>query len=437
PSRDAAVWRPFRVEAGGRAVKLTFSVTPLQVVRVRVVDGEGHPVGRARVECAMATGGGGEIGMTDAEGRYACEGLLPGAYRLRARPVVAGSRLAEREKVLSPIKARPKEGESWVATYYPRAVSWGEAETVMVGEGGVREFEIRLRSVAMFRARGVVVDEAGKGLSGAEVWLLSEVGWGTAEARVVAGADGSFEFPAVRAGAWKVSAEGKRGEVTLRGEAALEMPARDLEGWRLEVAPPFAVEGAVEGLPEGERASLSLAPVGGGESIGGGYEKVLRFEGLYAGRYRVAHWGVMERFYLRSVRLGGEEVTGRVVELTGQGARMQFVFRPGAARVEGRVEQGAGMKVVLVAADAEEYVEGQDVRLAVCDGEGRFTMPGVRPGEYLAFAFAMGGVNSDAMREAVFRLGLSREGRVVRLKEGESAVVDLKVTAYPAQLKRP
>jgi hypothetical protein len=103
----------------------------------------------------------------------------------------------------------------------------------------------------------------------------------------------------------------------------------------------------------------------------------------------------------------------------------------------GTVENGAGVKVVLVDAAQDEFVPGQDIRVAVCDERGRFTIEGLRPATYYAFAFAIGGVNTGAVREAVFLLGLSRQAQTIRLGESETANIELHITPFPLALQRP
>lgn len=71
--------KPFHVADGGGSVKLQIPMLPLSSLRVRVVDGNGQPVPRVRVEVFIATGGGGSIGTTDADGRFSPDGLMPGA----------------------------------------------------------------------------------------------------------------------------------------------------------------------------------------------------------------------------------------------------------------------------------------------------------------------------------------------------------------------
>lgn len=437
--------KAFHIGENSRRVKLEIPLRPLMTLRVRVVDGEGRPVPNVRVECFVATGGGGTIGNTDSDGRSFLTGLLAGAYKLRARPVLPDTPLSQRSKVLTVLPTKPPEGEhwAWAPTYFPNAAELAGAETVDVHEGAdPPEYEIRLRSAPVYRLRGVVSDEANKPVPGASVSLESEIGWGPAEASADSAADGSFEFPSIRAGDWQVVGRTKRGETALRGFTQLVMPQRDLAGISVQVAPPFVVDVAFEGLPiGGRRPSLSLIPTAGP------YEQhatasprpdgTMRFEEVYAGRYRLAQWGALSGYYVKSIILGLEDVTGKAVNLRPQSPLVKLIYASNAARAWGSVENGAGIKVVLVDASEEEYIPGQDVNVAVCDEQGRFAIEDLRPGTYHAFAFAIAGVNSGAVKRAVFRLGLSRQAKTVRLGEGSAVRLELKTMPFPVELQRP
>lgn len=447
--RAPAFWeppsKPFHIGGNNRAVKLEIPMRPLVTLQVRVVDGEGHPVPNVRVECFLTVGGGGVIGNTDSEGRSSLAGLLAGAYKLRARPVLPGTPLAQRSKEISALSIRPSEGErwAWAPTYFPDTVELAAAETLIVAEGAKPpEYEIMLRAAPVHCLRGVVSDDEGRPVSGASVSLLSEIGWGAAEAKVASSTDGSFEFPSVRPGEWQVVATAKRGEVVLKGFTQLVMPRRDLEGVLLQIAQPFALDVVFEGLPRDRKGPLVwLFPEAGPDEqvahAGPQPDGTTRFEEVYAGRYRLGQPGALSGYYLKSIELGSADITGKVVDLTQQSPPVKLVFSSKPARAWGRVENGAGIKVVLVDAAQEDYILGQEVRIAVCDDQGRFAIEDLRPGTYHAFAFAMAGVNTGAVKEAVLRLGLSQQARTVRLGEGEAVKLDLKITPFPASLGRP
>src|ERR1035437_9477189 len=197
PQGSDPACKPFHVGAGGDSLKFQVPVMPLGKLRGRVLDGEGRPVPRVQVELFRVHFSGGSIMTTDAEGGFSQDGLIPGAYQLRARPVLPGAPMGRRPEALSPVPAKPPEGDRWMwaPTYFPNAIEIGGAETIVVREGtDLAEYVIQLRSAPVYRLHGTAVDSAGSPASGVVLQLLSETGWSAAEAEATSGENGAFEF---------------------------------------------------------------------------------------------------------------------------------------------------------------------------------------------------------------------------------------------------
>jgi hypothetical protein len=199
------------------------------------------------------------------------------------------------------------------------------------------------------------------------------------------------------------------------------------------VSPPFTLDGVVEGTPPGTRPLVLLYSASGGETAAAVAEPAGSFhvEGLYPGKYRVGSYSQLSGHYLGSVLLGSQDVTGRDVTLASDSPRLHVIYKPNAARVRGAVEDGAGVRVVLIEADRDRQIPTQWLRAATCDEQGRFAVEGLRPGLYHAFAFQIVNVNTGAVQEAVFEKGLVRQGKTISLAEGETATLELRVTPWP------
>jgi hypothetical protein len=312
PSGGDAAYKPFHVAGGGKPVKLHVPIVPLAMLRGRVLDVDRRPVPSVRVELFMATGNGGDISTTDAAGRFSFERILPGAYKLRARPVLPGSPLAQRSKEVSPISANPPEGErwTWAPTYFPNTTDIAGAETIVAREGAdLAGYDIHLRSTPVYRLRGLVLDHEGRPAPAVRLSLLSEIGWGTAEAAVTSAPDGTFEFTSVRPGDWNIIAESKRDAVALRGYAQLMMPNQDVEDLRVRVSPPFMLHVLVDGIPHeiAARANVAIGVISAAVSYQMSVlseqqsDGVLPIDEVYPGRYLIAQYGSIPGYYLHSV----------------------------------------------------------------------------------------------------------------------------------------
>jgi hypothetical protein len=212
----------------------------------RVLDSEGSPLPFAPVDLIRSP----EVRMrttTDENGRFAFEQLSTGAYKLRAAP--AGS-------LIRSGAVRTAD----VATYFPAAIEESDAERIMIsGSAAIDGF--RLRTAPVVRVRGVVVDEEGKPSKQATVRLVpmipqpahvlasldsyfivagESLGDGPEESRTLTGEDGSFEFPAVRAGEFRIVADVN---AVASGVMPVIVQQRDIQDLRVRVTVP-AIHGS-------------------------------------------------------------------------------------------------------------------------------------------------------------------------------------------------
>ena len=432
-----------RVSAAAGPAKLEAPLRPLGNLRGRVVDPQGHPAPQVLVELFMVHDWSGHVLTTDAEGRFFAKGITPGAYRLRARPVLAGTPLASRRDAVTPLPGKPREGDRWIwaPTYYPNSIEMSGAETILVREGAEFDgYQIWLRAAPVYRLRGVVRDERGRPVATVPLWLLSELGWGAAEAQGTSGTDGRFEFPAVRAGEWQIEADVKRDGIRWRGFVQMTMPQHDVDNIQVDLAPPFTLGSRVEWLPPDEAAknyvSVQLNRAGGsyGQDSAGSLQTdgTIQLEGLYPGRYRVHLFHQTPGYYLKSILLGAQDVTGQEIDLAPNSPPLRVNFKDNAARVRGQVENGPGAVVAVIESDEAHAVDGESIHIATCDLEGRFRMEGLRPGSYLVLAtYISGNVNTGAISDMVFVRGLNRQAQTIQLEEGQTATVSLKLTPWP------
>jgi len=412
----AVTRRVIRVATG--TVKVNVELLPSAAVRGRVLDDEGRPAADVAVEIYRFRGGRPSSVTTDRDGHFALTKIEPGVYAIAARP-----------------GAKPKEGTVLSPVWFPSFTDRAQAEPIIVRPGAeLSGFEIRLRRVAAWTVRGVTVDEQGKPVRGASIWLCPPDQWQPDEGPVTSGADGAFEIPWVRPGEWRLHASVDEAS---QGYAALTVEKHDVDRVQISLLPPFTLSGFVDREEprdgEGKRklTGVFLTPVGGAGSHALAFhdqDGAIRFNKVQPGRYVIFPVGYLPGYYVESVKLGDRDVMSKPVELTNAAIPFRIAYKPNAGRVRGNVEKGIGSTVVLLPQD-EALLDGQFIRSEKCDGNGHFEVGSLRPGEYFAFAFDR--VDHDALEDVRFVRNLRSLAVLVHVDAGQAANAELKVTPWP------
>jgi hypothetical protein len=434
-----------RVGAVG-TVRADVEMSAMGTLRGRVLDPEGKPSPKVTVEIGPFI-----TEDTDAEGRFEFQDLRPGTYTLRAVPP-------------RPVKA--SDGPQLVTTYYPSALDESEAERIPVrGGADLAGYEIHLRTSAVYRVRGVVLDETGKPAANANVSLLRPQtttqflagrgmigipvgtqyfmnlhGPGPQEASTVSREDGTFELTAVRPGDWRLEAQADprhdaHNEIYF--VASSIVPVRvsdhDLEGVELRFESSFSVQltadwgdrqppgnphPSVMLLPE---TGLMLGVRGQPDSSGG-----VIIGHVLPGRYRIVPTpGLPPGYYPAAVMVGGRDVLGQQVELSSATSAITVVYRSNPGSIRGMVEQGEGATILL-------WPDGPTVpsivRSVQAGARGSFEFPNVPPGNYLVVAFDR---IAGAGGSEPFVLGAVATSARVKLEEGGAESIQLSVTHWP------
>jgi uncharacterized surface anchored protein len=159
-----------------------------------------------------------------------------------------------------------------------------------------------------------------------------------------------------------------------------------------------------------------------------------RLADLVPERYRVMAY--LKPFgYLKSVRSGGRELEGQTVNIDGS-AELEVVVSAKVASVTGQVHldggdrPAAGVSVVLIPQEKDRSGIRDAYEVATTDESGRFSIRGIVPGDYRAYAWESLGARGSEYMDPEFIRPLESKGVAVTLSEGGSANLDL--IAIPA-----
>jgi hypothetical protein len=364
----------------------------LSTLHGRVLDPDGKPL--SGVEVSFAPNVLGSV-TTDREGRFTIDEVRPASYILSARPGASAK----------PLELPDGTKTAMVTTYYPSVTDVSLAEIIEFrGDGDLNGYEIRMRTAPVQRVRGIVLKENGKPAAQAEVSLLfnpeSAPGIlglsmrpggstvfalgvrlppsGTPDTTSTSGPDGRFELPAVRAGDWRINADGI--STRERGHTTVRVRRSDIDDVEIRLASRFNLTAAVEWT--GRILSAITLINSDGEFVRSGIEETgsLLFENVLPGQYRMlVSSGLSGQLFLGTV-----EVTNQVFPVIPGGPPLRLTLQTRSTNIRGTVEKGGGATVVLIPQGAERPAIGQSIQ---CAPDGSFAFSDVSPGTYYVAAF--------------------------------------------------
>jgi len=462
-----------------RDVKLEMAATGS--ISGKILAADGSPAARVQVMALEASYQSGrrllgllQSAITDDRGEYRLFYLPPGHYFVGARfedPQKAnlsfrryGQDVGTETLSEAPLVFRTTEGgeaieETFSTVYYGGNTDPSSARPIAVMSGSsVNSVDILMTAgqPRAWHVRGTVVDA-----NGAPVRLVSVRAsprlWSPSLVAPVAVADanGMFDIPGVPAGLYYIRA-------FTQGMAAmvpLEVSNGNAEGVRLVLSAGSSSTGTVilEGrtasgqIPDISALRISLVPehpqlssATSGPLMGNAFTMA----GIHPGDYRVGVNPVLrlvtgppysplppvpaalENLYVKSVRMGGEEVLERGVHLQGQSPReIEVVIGVNGGILQGTVvdrRQQPLPNAVVAIIPAPTLRRRTDLyKSALTDAAGRFRLVGLAPGEYRLFSWDY--IEDGMWFDSEFMSSIETRGKSIRISEGGTESVELSV----------
>jgi protocatechuate 3,4-dioxygenase beta subunit len=404
----------------------------------KVTDADGKPVVGAQIQRLLPVvrngvtqfAPTGQPTMTDEEGVYHLKGLMPGNFLVAAvARSLDFSAPGAPELTHMPASIVGPDGRKlgYVTTYYPGTDTTARAARVTVGVSEVAGINFSLQRQPMADVSGTLTGAALTPLDDAAVLLpaaQADGTLGTESRRAAVTRDGHFLFPDVPFGPYVLNftSSGGWAHETITVSATMEP-------LKIALKTPLRVNGRVDFLgdtppPTGETLKsfrVRLAPavlVSGARS----FEVAIQpsgeftFLGVPAGRYMLQSratppWTEM------AGKLGDEDTLDTPVEVTESRDDAVVVLVDREAGISGTVKEVSDTPhdalVVVYSADRQYWTSGtRRIRVSRIVGGGGFSVAGLPPGQYLAFALPLS-ADTPAVNNALLE---TYQGRAQRFE---------------------
>ena len=435
------------IRAGETLSQVNFQMIRGGAVEGQITDQNNEPLSRVMVQLSryrtmqgkrtlMPAG----MAQTDDRGHFRLFEIPPGSYYLSATYRSFGF---------------PDGGGAFPATYYPGALSPGEASKVQVAAAAeITGINMALTEMVSFTISGKIMAGDGKPASGARLLSMRhppESDFGMMFGGGGVDPDGSFKLSNMLPGKYRLTASTNRDGKVESGSVIVEVGSEDLQhvsivlGNGAQISGKIVVEGQSKQAIEPRQIRVMLVSDAGpmmGGFFGAGPQETnddLTFsQNVAEGSMRFNVNLPTGNFYLKSIRMEGRDVTDQAVDFKNNDRYhgVEVVISSQGGQLSGvvRKEEGGevlrGSTVVLFPADPDRQSKSRFIKTVQTDQQGSFVAKGLVPGEYLVCALQ--NHEAGAETDISYLKEIEKLGKRVELAAGAAKTEDLVAAAGPA-----
>jgi len=392
-----------RVKDEGGEPMSYIQVVALRKPRTEELEDEGEFPSQSRelVPAGMA--------QTDDRGEYRVFGLKPGEYYIKA--------VDEFEPMGNPIignewALRQAIGSQYAPVYYPGVMQVGQAEVVAVSPGEEEQVDFVMRHITTVQISGHVIGADGKPATDTYIYLEEASGedFGVLSG-IAADAKGEFRLKGVTPGSYVLHAQqnSSQEDAIYHASQKLEVGSDNVNSVVLVLGQGATFQGRVEvsgsSTTRLDRIFINLSSH---NDVSANAWARVKKDGTFVlrdvpdGDFAFLVNGLEEGWYVKSVRLGGDDVLtkGLEVERGESGRTIQLLISNDSAQLDGLVTRDDKPLIgarVRITPDPEIPFNRSRSRSGNTDQGGRFSFVGIAPGHYRVIARALA---SDGQKPA-------------------------------------
>jgi hypothetical protein len=222
-----------------------------------------------------------------------------------------------------------------------------------------------------------------------------------------------------------------------RGQQKIEVSGENIGSLTISLGGGTSFQGRVRvaggGLRTLDRIGINLSGIDEGGQLGGqGRVKkdgTFEIKSVNDGNYAISVWGLENDWYVKSVRLDGDEILekGLQLEKGGSGGRLEVVVSSASAQLEGSVSDQNGPVIgahVRVTPEPETPYNRSRSHSVRTDQSGHFALIGLAPGTYRVRAKHPASLGSGTLRS---------DPQIVTLSEHDHKAVQLTMVEPQAE----
>jgi hypothetical protein len=449
-------WAKLTLVAGQKMEDLIFRLQKCPVITGRIVDEDGDPVADVAVGAELRSSYRGKERSTTLRevqtndlGEYRLFDLLPGRYLVCASPqYVKVLTKSQAGAVNARSGSKEQSPEEYAVTCYPAAVDSSHASVIeLKGGDEIPGLDITLLHNRTYKIHGTLTDLSGN--SDAADYAVDAMPRNELTGRsmgiqgVFNPKDRSFEIPELVPGTYELTANKFNAARPDQVFMTVEIIDADLDSVKIVMKPGADLRGRI--AMEGNTAlpptlNITLYPHSEEQTMWHGArargDGSFELPNVHDGSFAIVVASDCKECFLKSAKLNGVDLLDKGLQIAGAvGQPLELVYSSRGGTVDGTVTKdddlpAVGAMVELVPDPAHREWSGR-YNQGTTDQYGRFTIRGVAPGSYSAFAFK--GVAGPDLKGPDFIKPFEAQGRSVEIDENGKQTLQLKLTVVNAE----